>query len=622
MDENWMAPQQSPAILQENLHILEVCHPSLADAVKAYIRQHQITIQQDNNGIWFCDLQEPGSLQIHRITYHPQTASTLTARYQGYRPAEQWLILFGADAIAPAEITKDRLPDASPVFLLEPSLINFIFIGSIFPLESFFTRRQVRIYAGEDAVNRFLQDCREKWLHLWISFNSVSFIPGQYWLNEKDCFQQNFQSLQKTMKECQNHVMNTHESFRRKYRPYTPSGGKKIMVLIPAVSCWVNLSQGFAEGFRQSGYEIREFQFPFPFSQITPEDRFRFIWEVWKFQPDFFFLISHSSDLLAVGLESLPIPRLIWYADHPDHLSPYPHNPHDKVFAVWDEFSTALLQRNNLGGRFIGEIQSGAAPLQFHFRNELACEVGFVGSVAGNTTIRREIGKDILSLIDQMVLAKLADHKKTWETLFTEYSLGESELAHIIAVLDRSLRREGMNDKQVATLFLHTECIRERRVKILSALHGFDIKIFGNDDWNGLLQGTPLANAFQRRGLTSGECLDFYHSAQLSLSIHPIYPHNGPTTRDFDIPLCDGFVLTDLQRYVKEDIEKFFIPHQEIALFEDENDIAHQVRYYIDHPDERKEITQAAKTRILRDHHFSHRVREMMQKVDPYLLTG
>ena len=59
-------------------------------------------------------------------------------------------------------------------------------------------------------------------------------------------------------------------------------------------------------------------------------------------------------------------------------------------------------------------------------------------------------------------------------------------------------------------------------------------------------------------------------------------------------------------------MEEFFKPGSEIALFKNEMDLPEKVKHYLARPEERKSITEAAKARIHRDHHYTKRVERML----------
>jgi spore maturation protein CgeB len=162
------------------------------------------------------------------------------------------------------------------------------------------------------------------------------------------------------------------------------------------------------------------------------------------------------------------------------------------------------------------------------------------------------------------------------------------------------------------------ECNRVRRFSLMLALRGFDLKIFGASEWMGLVKGTTIEKAYQGKGLLHHECYDFYRSATISLSIHPLFLHSSPNIREYDIPMCGGFVLSDVGMHAGPEIRSYFEPDQEIALFETGEQLMEKVQYYLDRPEERKRITRAAQERIRREHTYKHRMQTMLDAFQRY----
>ncbi len=166
-----------------------------------------------------------------------------------------------------------------------------------------------------------------------------------------------------------------------------------------------------------------------------------------------------------------------------------------------------------------------------------------------------------------MVDEKLDAVKTEFSTLFKLYEITPNDLNTLITILTKDYQRYGMTDEQTFLFFLHIECARRRRVRLLESLSEFDIKIYGNADWEVVLVGTKIESAFQKKTLPLDECYNFYHSAKITLSVHPSYIHSGPTLREMDIVQCDGFTLSDMGIHAGKRMEEFFKPGSEIALF-------------------------------------------------------
>jgi spore maturation protein CgeB len=81
--------------------------------------------------------------------------------------------------------------------------------------------------------------------------------------------------------------------------------------------------------------------------------------------------------------------------------------------------------------------------------------------------------------------------------------------------------------------------------------------------------------------------------------------------RNFEVPGCGGFLLTDRA----DNLEDYYAPGREIAVFEGFDDLVDKLRYYLDHQAERAAIADAGYRRTLREHTYELRFREIFQRM-------
>jgi len=73
--------------------------------------------------------------------------------------------------------------------------------------------------------------------------------------------------------------------------------------------------------------------------------------------------------------------------------------------------------------------------------------------------------------------------------------------------------------------------------------------------------------------------------------------------RVFEVPACGGFLLTQ----PAEDLHEYLKPGRDCATFETIDDLVHQVRYYLEHEDERRTIASQGYQRTLGEHTYAAR---------------
>jgi len=81
--------------------------------------------------------------------------------------------------------------------------------------------------------------------------------------------------------------------------------------------------------------------------------------------------------------------------------------------------------------------------------------------------------------------------------------------------------------------------------------------------------------------------------------------------RNFEIPGCGGFTLSG----DSENLCDYYMFGKEMAIYKDASDLLKQVRYYLDHEEERACIAQAGYERTLRGHTYAHRFTEIFKKI-------
>lgn len=81
--------------------------------------------------------------------------------------------------------------------------------------------------------------------------------------------------------------------------------------------------------------------------------------------------------------------------------------------------------------------------------------------------------------------------------------------------------------------------------------------------------------------------------------------------RHFEIPACRGFLMTSMA----DDLPKFLEPNREVVIYSDLEDLRDKIGYYLTHEEERASIAQAGYERVMRDHTYDKRFREIFKAI-------
>jgi len=114
----------------------------------------------------------------------------------------------------------------------------------------------------------------------------------------------------------------------------------------------------------------------------------------------------------------------------------------------------------------------------------------------------------------------------------------------------------------------------------------------------GLLSDSEMVSMFSRSRISLG------FSGVVDAGSGCDAPIRQVRLRDFEVPMSGGFYLLE---YLDE-IEDFFVPGEEIAVFEGSRDLVAKARYYLSHEDEREGIRSAGRARAIRDHTWQKRL--------------
>jgi spore maturation protein CgeB len=102
-----------------------------------------------------------------------------------------------------------------------------------------------------------------------------------------------------------------------------------------------------------------------------------------------------------------------------------------------------------------------------------------------------------------------------------------------------------------------------------------------------------------------------YNASKINLNITKSQLRTALPMRVFDISASGAFLLTDYRR----DLGELFDLEGEIVFYRDREDLRRKAEYYLAHEDEREEIAERARQRILRDHTYRDRLEEMIKVV-------
>jgi len=150
----------------------------------------------------------------------------------------------------------------------------------------------------------------------------------------------------------------------------------------------------------------------------------------------------------------------------------------------------------------------------------------------------------------------------------------------------------------------------EMRRVFLSAALPYGLTIHGDSLWRNPDLVGPVYSAYAGRSLDyTTETPHLYHRAKINLClINPALDESVPL-RVFDTLACGGFLLTEYRPV----FEELFEPGVHLDVFRDPKELSEKIEYYLAREDERKAIAQAGRQKVLAEHTFAPRIRQIME---------
>lgn len=151
------------------------------------------------------------------------------------------------------------------------------------------------------------------------------------------------------------------------------------------------------------------------------------------------------------------------------------------------------------------------------------------------------------------------------------------------------------------------------RQQMFAALADLPFKIWGTE-WPGCRPFDKLVQEEGRR-LTPAEYIKIFNSTNVNLNLHSSTERDGVepngdfvNPRTFELASAGAFQLVDERSLLPE----VFVPGKEVVTFNSTRDLKDKIQYYLAHPEQRQQIAAAARERVLRDHTYVHRLRQML----------
>lgn len=331
-----------------------------------------------------------------------------------------------------------------------------------------------------------------------------------------------------------------------------------------------------------------------------------------EFKPDFVLTVNHlgvdHEGVLATLLKQYDIPLASWFVDNPHLILGAYTNLFDVPTALFTWDSDTVDSLKGMGFDNVFYLPLGADPIRFTPQRAEPVEqwrapISFVGnSMLAKTLKRLETAMPSARLIETgMLVAKaFSDSGEPHAGRFLRNNFPE-----LIAEYE-ALQPRG---RQLAfDTFITWQATMLYRLDCVLRIMDFDPLIVGDPGWHELLKGRDGWRYHSELSYYS-DLPDFYPLSDINFNCTSQQMKGAVNQRVFDVPCCGAFLLTDHRRQMEE----LFEPGREIVSYSHPDEIPGLVEKYLNAPDERRRIAEAARKRVLAEHTYDHRMTNLIE---------
>jgi spore maturation protein CgeB len=227
-----------------------------------------------------------------------------------------------------------------------------------------------------------------------------------------------------------------------------------------------------------------------------------------------------------------------------------------------------------------------------------SCDVAFVGNTNKEGIEKFEhddyLKSDLQDLVNRSVELQIKSPHKQMHNI-----LSEIDNEKILDILKPELKLSF----EAYCILKSTMFYRKRIVNLLSK--NFNFKIFGDIGWKDEFPENYVKPVDYFKDLSK-----VYRSAKIIVNVTSFQMNSAINQRVFDIPLSQGFLISDYRSDYDDLFGKDIIP-----TFRNENELLSLVKYYLEHQDIRENKSKEIKKIILEKHTYETRIREMFSKL-------
>lgn len=186
----------------------------------------------------------------------------------------------------------------------------------------------------------------------------------------------------------------------------------------------------------------------------------------------------------------------------------------------------------------------------------------------------------------------------------------------IKGLFDRLLRWKSGTEVNFSSIekilwIIEDEAMTRYRGDILLSLSRFGVNLYGNPEMRDLeTRGIRYCGWVDNRR----ELPKVYNATKINIALSISSLKDALNISVFNILASSGFMITN----TRSDLLRLF-RKDEVVCFEDKMDLIGKVDYYLKNPKEREEIALQGQRRVLKEHTFLHRMKEVLSVMGDFI---
>lgn len=155
----------------------------------------------------------------------------------------------------------------------------------------------------------------------------------------------------------------------------------------------------------------------------------------------------------------------------------------------------------------------------------------------------------------------------------------------------------------VADHYIGFKCNQQDRIRTLQSLSNhYKIDLYTNED-------TSMMPAINNRGIADSSTMmpKIFKCSKINLNITAKTIKTGIPQRVFDIMSAGGFVISNYQ----PEISEYFIPDEDIVMYENVEDLIQKIEYYLNNDEERIRIAKNGYLKVKENYNYTTKLSEM-----------